>query len=117
MTSFGAATNLVGGTITLALPENSQYWYIQNQDTSPLKITFSDPSFGPAVLNPCAISGATTGWAGDWIDSISYPFFGVSVTITSLGGSPATAQFGSGASLKYPTVVFNTSLRNQKIPG
>ena len=117
MTLFGGATNLVSGTITLTLPTNSLYWYIQNQDTAPLKVTFSDASFGPVVLNPSNISGATTGWAGDWIDSTGFPFFGASVTLTSLGGSPAAAQFGSGSSLKYPTVVYNVSLASQKTPG
>jgi hypothetical protein len=117
MPAFGSVTNLSGGTITLTLPINSLYWYIQNQDTSPLKVTFSDPSFGPAILNPCDIPGATTGWAGDWIDSRDFPFFGASVTLTSLGGSPSNAQFGSGSSLKYPTVIYSVSLASQKTPG
>jgi len=110
MPSFGSSTILSGGTVTITLPPNSKYWYIQNQDTAPLKIAFSDPSFGPVVLNAATATGA----AGDWLDSVGFPFFGTSVTLTS---TVAAAQFSSGYSLHYPTVVFSTSLASPSMPG
>ncbi len=100
MPSFGAATNLIGGTITLTLPAAALYVYIQNQDIAPLLITFpANSGLGPIVLNPCAIASATTGWAGDWFDTIDYPIFVGSVVLTS---TVTTAQFGSGYSTSLP---------------
>jgi hypothetical protein len=96
MANLGAATNLVGGTMTLTLPAGTRYWYIQAQDLGSFKITFSGTEFGPVVLNAAAAQGE----AGDWIDSVGFPFFGASVTITN--AITATAQFGSGATQREP---------------
>lgn len=98
MAVFGAATNLVAGTLTLTLPDAAKYWYIQNQDTGALKITFSNASFGPVTLNAATATGA----AGDWLDSIGFPFFGSSVSVV-LTSSVTTAQFGSGYATSNPT--------------
>ncbi len=101
MTTFGAATNLVANTLTLTLPDGAKYWYLQNQSTAPILITFAANSgLGPIVLNPCAIAGATTGWAGDWIDTNNGPpAFSGSIVLTS---TVTTAQFGSGYSTVLP---------------
>lgn len=107
MANFGAVTNLVaggpGGTLTPTLPLGAKYWYLQNQDVAPLTITFPAGSgFGPVVLNAAASLGA----AGDWIDSIGFPFRGPSVTLTS---TISIAQFGSGFSLVAPTNYYPSS--------
>lgn len=99
MPAFGAATNLVSNTITLTIPTYSRYWYIQNQDIAPLKVTFTGGEFGPIVLNAATATGA----AGDWIDSVGFPFFGTSVTLTS---TIATAQFGSGATRGASRIIY-----------
>ncbi len=101
MPAFGAATNLVSGTITLTLPDGAKYWYIQNQSTAPILITFATNSgLGPIALNPCSITGATTGWAGDWLDTNNGPpAFSGSIVLTS---AVTTAQFGSGYSTSLP---------------
>jgi len=102
MPTFGAATNLIANTITLTLPRGTvKYWYLQNQDTAPLLVTFPVGSgFGPVALDPATV----TGGAGDWLDSIGFPwpgggtnkFSGLTVVLTS---TIATAQFGSGVSI------------------
>lgn len=97
MPAFGAATNLVGGTLTLTLPLGARYWYLQVQDADEMKVAFTGGAgaFGPITLNAATVTGA----AGDWLDSIGFPWFGSSVTITS---GTATLQFGSGYSMVDP---------------
>lgn len=96
MATFGVETNLVAGTLTLVLPAGTRYWWIQNQDSVPLKIAFSSSSgFGPYILEAAVATGAPGGEK----NSIGFPFFGVSVTLTS---SIATHQFGSGATQARP---------------
>lgn len=100
MANFGAATNLVAGTLTLTLPAGSKYWYIQNQDVAPLVATFPAGSgFGPISLAAASALNAP----GDWLDSVGIPFRGASVVLTS---TVATAQFGSGYSLQPPTNMY-----------
>jgi|SRR5580765_8018815 len=98
MANFGATTSLSGGTITLTLPTGARYWYIQAQDLGAFKITFTggNGSFGPVTLNAASAAGA----AGDWLDSIGFPWFGTSVTITN--ATTSTAQFGSGYTTDLP---------------
>ncbi len=98
MANIGTAVNLVAGTITLTNISRCLFWYIQNQDTQPLKVAFqtatADTNFGPIILNAAAVTGA----GGGYLDSIKFPYFG-DLTLTS---TIATAQFGSGATLAQP---------------
>lgn len=100
MANLGSATNLVGGTLTLTIPSGTKYWYIQNQDTGALLVTFPAGSgFGPIAL----AGSSATGAPGDWLDSVGIPFRGASLTLTS---GVATGQFGAGYSLSPPTNIY-----------
>lgn len=94
MAAFGGATALVAGTITLTIPSGTRYWFFQNQAANPMKLVMSGAdAFNSIVLNPSA-SGA--GYAGDWVDSNMFPFFGATVVVTGT----STDQFGSGSTTK-----------------
>lgn len=107
---IGTRTALVGGTLTLALPAQINFWYIQNQDVSPLKVTFlgaRKATFSSIVLN----SAAQAGEAGGYIDSVGFPYFDtLGLLLTS---AIATAQFGSGASGVQPVNNFPYPGNNQ----
>lgn len=101
---FGQATQLVGGTLQLKLPERVVFWYIQNQSPYPMKVTFLGSewgSMGAIILNP----GLDIGFGGGYMDSIGFPYF--STEGVQLDSSNATAQFGSGASPNTPNNVFS----------
>lgn len=102
MAEFGQETQLAGGTLTLEQPIKVNFWYIQNQDTAPLTLTFEEGtpfgSFSKLVLTEAAASGG----AGGYVDSVAFPFFG-NITLTS---SIATAKFGSGATRNVPTNIY-----------
>lgn len=92
MPAFGAATNLVGGTITLTLPAEAKYWFLQCRDVTFLDVQFVGLRAG--VCSPLGLNAATVlGGAGDWVDSFRFPFFFTSVILTS---TVATARFASG---------------------
>lgn len=94
--TFGARNTLSSGILRLNLPSGSEYWYIQNQDTSPLLITFNTGStFGAITLTGSPVKGE----AGDFLDSIQFPWIGPYVVLTS---DLASAQFGSGYSTSNP---------------
>jgi hypothetical protein len=99
---IGTVRNLVGGTMVLEMPRKVNYWFIQNQSNSHLKVDFESGTtygeFTSIVLTPANVQGG----AGGFLDSIGFPFFG-NVTLTSVD---PTAQFGSGASGWTPNNIF-----------
>ena len=90
---FGTVTALVGGTMELEMPTKVNFWFIQNQSSSHIKVTFEEGTtygeFSSIVLTPASVNGG----AGGYIDNLGFPFYG-KVTLTS---DDPTAQFGSGA--------------------
>lgn len=100
---FGTASVLVAGQLQLALPPKCSWWFIQNQSTSPLKVTFISQDWGnmtSIVLNPAPETGA----AGGYLDSLGMAYFGEQgVLLTS---PDPVAAFGSGASPNKPPTGF-----------
>ena len=99
ITLLGSTQNLVGGVANLGLKPGSVFWYIQNQDVAPLRVSFLGPRsgiFSPIVLNP----GNALGVGGGYLDSIGFGYF--DTLGFALASSIANAQFGSGQSNFLP---------------
>lgn len=104
MTTLGTATNLTAGTLTCTVPDGTKWWFLQNQDVAPLKVTFpDDPNFGPLILASASALGAGD---GGFLDNLAFPYIGT-LTLTS---TVATAQFGSGCSARIPVNSFAHSV-------
>lgn len=101
MAALGTASTLSSGTGTYTLPAGVGYWFIENQDTAPLKIAFLNTGGSWAGVSNFILSPASfTGQAGGWIDSLRFPYFDpAGFTITS---TVASAQFGSGCTINDP---------------
>lgn len=100
---IGQVSVLVGGTLDLELPEKCLFWFLQNQSTRPLKVTFLGSDWGYYTdIILCAAGRA--GAPGGVLDSLAFPYFsrrGFRLTSPDL-----TAPFGSGASPIAPLNVF-----------
>lgn len=98
MALLGSATALVAGTGTYTLPAQVGYWFIENQDTAPLKVAFLNLGGGWAGVSNFILSPASaTGYDGGAMDSLRFPYFDPSgFTLTS---TVAVAQFGSGCTI------------------
>lgn len=100
---FGVTAALVAGQMTLRLPQQCIFWFVQNQSVLPLKVTFISPDWGrmsSIVLRGAAYEGAP----GGYLDSIGFPYF--SPEGVELESEDLTAAFGSGASGRTPVNVF-----------
>lgn len=109
MASYGAATALVSGTLSLVRDNNAKWCSIQNQDVTPMLVTFTKAG---ATLGQVALSAATAqGAPGGYIDSLGYPVL-LDADTAVLTSTTTTAQFGSAQSLTEPVnFVGNTRFR------
>lgn len=88
MAILGVASQLISGTLDLTMPDLTRYWFVQNQDAAPMTIHFPAGSGATTIIiNP----GQSAGYAGDWMDIISFPYIGP-ITLTGASSAP----FGSG---------------------
>lgn len=96
---LGSVGILNAGAGTFALMAGNTFWYIQNQDISPLRIEFLGTRTGIFTslnLTPAPARGA----AGGYLDSIGFGYYDtLGFTITSDIGN---AAFGSGQSKYQP---------------
>lgn len=98
MATFGGPSNLIANTMTLILPPEAKYWFLECRDVAFLDVQFVGLRAGacsPIGLNPALVPGGV----GDWLDSFRFPFLPTSVILTS---TIATARFASGWSPTPP---------------
>lgn len=100
---FGTTSQLVAGTLQLTLPTKCRWWYVQNQSTQPLTVSFISGDWGfmsSIILAPAAFDGAP----GGYLDSLGVPYFAPEGVL--LSSADPIGAFGSGASPYAPPTAF-----------
>lgn len=102
---LGSQGNLPGGPQICRLMAKVGFWFIQNQSSSPLKVTFlgerGQGSDGYTIFSSILLDAAPeAGNAGGYLDSVAFPYFdteGFLLDSTDIG-----AAYGSGQTNNLP---------------